>query len=1134
MIDGHMMYRPVHSAAERRRHGDCFPLPSEVICDKARVEGIKDPQRAGWLADALNKLALHDSFCNSKVDRVLPSKPSLTKTQNAVCDRVLESLQLYGSDESDSTGRDALRSLCGGKPAYDGIPNNLASYSEERLKILKSTMQPRHVRDFLPVEAQKLLDHADTMIVKQTAVDDEGFSPYWDPVLRHNRGERLRFILKLFNSGLLTLRAKPRSHVGIFFVKKKDPNFIRMVIDCRGTNRLHEPPPVTRLASARCYGDLQLGEETQEPYAWGMEADVNDCFYRFGIPELAHFFSINHPMTTAQWRRLGVDVGRIYDQERGGTFRPHDDQLLFPCFQAVPMGWAWALFFCNEAVLNIALKGTEWKDGVVRERKVMPQLHEYRTLLGVYVDNITILGSSREDVLRRSQLLDQAFEQAGIPITWTQTEPTCKLESVGCLFDFQKGILMNKPNRVWRFAKATSELLKRKKLSGHILQVWTGHFTSLCSLTPWGLACLQHVYRFIESCGDRRINVWPSVRSELKNAGSLVWMTWKQLNSPVMRVVEVGDSSGCGYAMMASYPDPSITREAIRVHEKWRFIPMPNELRQLADSEDHVGFQKLLGELLTPGQDHQSGTAQIDKPPDMFQAAGLSTQYAKKVVESLREGSLLKTSAIRSQIRARPQNRVDIEVPSLVEPVHDFFANDSHFRLLWAKRWKRIDEHITLKEMRVALSSLRRSSRVAELFGMRKLTLCDNLGVVCAFSKGRATTNAMNALCKQASAIQFATGILWSVRHLETGRNPADRPSRFYERRKRVETVKPREGVNLFGGGSSSGASCSSNPRREKNPNVDQSSYPRGRGRFFLELFSGKGRLTEAFKKIGAATVHGIDYVNGSDFDLRRRSTQQLILRWIEKGIFGFVHLGTPCTIWSIARKGVKESATSRAKEELGIEMALFSSEVIRACNKHRIPFALENPRTSKLFHFEPLLRALSTGHWEYVDLDMCRYGEDYRKSTRIVTSFHELQKLSRKCCHHSHETWLKGKVRIIDEAGKPVYVNRTALAGAYPHSLCSEYARIVTSKLDLTSQDVPEVQKHWRAEIGRVANWKPRKNRVAFKTNGVGKTDNAEEFVLLRRCGGVPNFLDFISLGRPKADAWKEWSKKNCSKTKR
>ena len=59
---------------------------------------------------------------------------------------------------------------------------------------------------------------------------------------------------------------------------------------------------------------------------------------------------------------------------------------------------------------------------------------------------------------------------------------------------------MNKPSRVWRFAKATQALLRRRKLKGHTLQIWTGHYTALCGLTPWGLAALQHVYRFIENC----------------------------------------------------------------------------------------------------------------------------------------------------------------------------------------------------------------------------------------------------------------------------------------------------------------------------------------------------------------------------------------------------------------------------------------------------------------------------------------------------------------------------------------------------------------------------------------------------------------------------------------------------------
>lgn len=75
-------------------------------------------------------------------------------------------------------------------------------------------------------------------------------------IIGFNSGKRLRFILDLFKAGLLELRASVSSHVGVFFVKKKDPNAIRMVIDCRGTTQLCQdpqlhisvPPGVTRVS----------------------------------------------------------------------------------------------------------------------------------------------------------------------------------------------------------------------------------------------------------------------------------------------------------------------------------------------------------------------------------------------------------------------------------------------------------------------------------------------------------------------------------------------------------------------------------------------------------------------------------------------------------------------------------------------------------------------------------------------------------------------------------------------------------------------------------------------------------------------------------------------------------------------
>ena len=159
-------------------------------------------------------------------------------------------------------------------------------------------------------------------------------------------------------------------------------------------------------------------QQEDRPPAWGRECDVNDCFYRFAVPELSHFFAINHPLTAQQWKDLGVCSERVFDPDAGCNVKTHSEQLLYPCFQAVPMGWSWALFLCNEAVVSIASKHAGWCDGLIREKRVVPQLDEHRTLLGVYVDNITVLGRTEDDVNERCKSLDHAFAEAGIPITW--------------------------------------------------------------------------------------------------------------------------------------------------------------------------------------------------------------------------------------------------------------------------------------------------------------------------------------------------------------------------------------------------------------------------------------------------------------------------------------------------------------------------------------------------------------------------------------------------------------------------------------------------------------------------------------------------------------------------------------------
>ena len=248
----------------------------------------------------------------------------------------------------------------------------------------------------------------------------------------------------------------------------------------------------------------------------------------------------------------------------------------------------------------------------------------------------------------------------------------------------------------------------------------------------------------------------------------------RKLNVEILQVWCGHYTALCGI----TYPLESVIWKSMRVHEKWRFISMPEELKQLAKNQDVESFSNMLSELLAPIYENDTGD-----PRDALtaarlpQAATLSTSYAEYVIESLREGSWLQTSAARAQLHAKPSKRFDLEIPALVEPLDERLADETQYRLLWARRWKYSDKNIRIKEGRVVLSSLKRSARVASLHGQRKLTISDNLGVVCAFSKGRSGQHKLNRLCRQACALQFATGIIWSLRHVETKRNVADKPS---------------------------------------------------------------------------------------------------------------------------------------------------------------------------------------------------------------------------------------------------------------------------------------------------------------------------------------------------------------------
>ena len=107
--------------------------------------------------------------------------------------------------------------------------------------------------------------------------------------------------------------------------------------------------------------------------------------------------------------------------------------------------------------------------------------------------------------------------------------------------------------------------------------------------------------------------------------------------------------------------------------------------------------------------------------------------------------------------------------------------DDPHrWTLVTAKAWDNVKEHINFKEARVCLMGLRRLCRTVRNLGTTALTITDNLVSALAFEKGRSGSRPLNNLCRRAAAYQLGGRIQWRLRHIESKRNVADEPSRRF------------------------------------------------------------------------------------------------------------------------------------------------------------------------------------------------------------------------------------------------------------------------------------------------------------------------------------------------------------------
>ena len=724
------------STGELRSHGFPFPVGAGALAHQ--------PKRVVRTVNALNRLAGYKFETPTLQHAHRPP----TAVQTSLLTRVGHLLEEAGPCPEGLSPDAALRELMSSHNFYEGEPGNLAQYDPDKLKILRSRVQPRSLSELLPPHVLPLYRrrHAHT---ERSATEVAEFKsenpnncprqPYWDPKLRNDAEARTDFFVRLCKVGVLSFRTRIRSKVAIFFVKKKSPDAIRMIIDARITNVHHRTPTVTRLGSAVNYSDLDLSDESlaenfgkeNSEIGWGSEMDVSDCFYQFQIKEMASWFGIDYPKTAAFWRGRGVSLDRIFDEEAGRYVSVKDGTVLFPVVNVMPMGWTWALFFANETVAHLVAKSDVKSSGALRERLPTPQLWDSRTISSTYMDNVAVIGARKEDVQQRVTELDKVFSEHGIPIVGSYDQPVRRLETVGCVVDFSTRALKQKPHRLWRVHLARLALARRSKVKTHVVEVWLGHATALMRMAPFLLSVFDKIYRLVRIGQCSRIPLWPSVRAEIITACHLVWLCEVDLGAGYCNQVDMGDSADCGYALMTRTTPFKMITSAMQYREKWRYMRLPDSLKEIIKNSDGMSQNNLVYDFRDL-ESHLRG----DNHGRLADGVGLSSQYARWLQEVLEEGAWLRTSAIMSQYKAKRSSRVDVECPALVYPLDPDLVGEEHYRLLWAKRWRDPSEHINMKEARVALSSLKRSSRVQSLCGKRKLTISDNLPTILALRKG--------------------------------------------------------------------------------------------------------------------------------------------------------------------------------------------------------------------------------------------------------------------------------------------------------------------------------------------------------------------------------------------------------------
>ncbi|CAK0829777.1 unnamed protein product, partial [Prorocentrum cordatum] len=482
----------------------------------------------------------------------------------------------------------------------------------------------------------------------------------------------------------------------------------------------------------------------------GARGDVGDCFYNFTIPELASWFGFEDRFDTVELDGMGCRPATARGDAVGAESEVVDGEALCPCMAAVCMGWSWALCFASEAVTYRVEKTlADGPDQIMREMQPAPILKPGKCATGVHVDNVQVIGGCKSDRVKQMTDIENSCGKDNIPFDIESGGGEFEMQTLGVVHHWRGRRLRHVTRRVWRTYLVGHALLRRSKLHGHALQCWLGHVVNLNQLCPEATSALNACDRFIDEALEVPKRTRPSaVKLEIRCAMNLFFLVEADLGAKFPDQVYCGGSSTRGHVLHVTVGGPGEIRAAWKWRERRRCRDAPTVEGQVSEG---------------------LGCVQGGAPGS---AAGPLTAF----------GQALRS---RAEVRPRPRGRsaagkvarAKVTLVSGIPALADGRTHRRRCRLVAADRWRWQDEHISLKEARVALMGPRRHCRSVRLLGSKLPTLSDSQVTVGALEKGRSSAG-LQALRRRAAAYLLGGQIARWPRYIETDRHPSDFDSR--------------------------------------------------------------------------------------------------------------------------------------------------------------------------------------------------------------------------------------------------------------------------------------------------------------------------------------------------------------------